>query len=47
MGNQLTFSSLHVARAQRAPNGYPEAHTITVDSAGNLYGGDDNQYGRT
>ena len=28
------------------PNGYLEVHTITVDSDGNLYGGD-NQYGRT
>jgi hypothetical protein len=28
------------------PDGYIEAHTISVDSAGNLYGGD-NQYGRT
>jgi hypothetical protein len=28
------------------PDGYLEVHTITVDSAGNLYGGD-NQYGRT
>ena len=27
-------------------DGYLEVHTITVDSAGNLYGGD-NQYGRT
>jgi hypothetical protein len=28
------------------PDGYLEVHTITVDSNGNLYGGD-NQYGRT
>jgi hypothetical protein len=28
------------------PDGYLEVHTISVDSAGNLYGGD-NQYGRT
>ena len=28
------------------PNGYLEVHTFTVDSDGNLYGGD-NQYGRT
>jgi hypothetical protein len=28
------------------PDGYLEVHSITVDSAGNLYGGD-NQYGRT
>lgn len=28
------------------PDGYLEVHTFTVDSAGNLYGGD-NQYGRT
>ena len=28
------------------PDGYLEAHTITVDSAGNLYAGD-NQYGRS
>jgi hypothetical protein len=28
------------------PDGYIEAHSITVDSEGNLYGGD-NQYGRT
>ena len=28
------------------PDGYLEVHTITVDSSGNLYGGD-NQYGRT
>ncbi len=28
------------------PDGYIEVHTISVDSAGNLYGGD-NQYGRT
>ena len=28
------------------PNGYLEVHTITVDSDGNLYGGD-NQYGRS
>jgi hypothetical protein len=28
------------------PNGYLEVHTFTVDSDGNLYGGD-NQYGRS
>jgi streptogramin lyase len=28
------------------PDGYLEVHTISVDSQGNLYGGD-NQYGRT
>ena len=28
------------------PDGYLEVHTISVDSSGNLYGGD-NQYGRT
>jgi hypothetical protein len=28
------------------PDGYLEVHTLSVDSAGNLYGGD-NQYGRT
>ena len=28
------------------PDGYLEVHSITVDLAGNLYGGD-NQYGRT
>jgi hypothetical protein len=28
------------------PDGYLEVHSISVDSAGNLYGGD-NQYGRT
>ena len=28
------------------PDGYLEVHTISVDSDGNLYGGD-NQYGRT
>lgn len=28
------------------PDGYLEVHTFSVDSAGNLYGGD-NQYGRT
>ena len=28
------------------PDGYLEVHTFTVDSDGNLYGGD-NQYGRT
>jgi 6-phosphogluconolactonase (cycloisomerase 2 family) len=28
------------------PDGYLEVHTFTVDSSGNLYGGD-NQYGRT
>jgi hypothetical protein len=28
------------------PDGYLEVHTISVDSNGNLYGGD-NQYGRT
>jgi hypothetical protein len=28
------------------PDGYLEVHTFTVDSNGNLYGGD-NQYGRT
>ena len=28
------------------PDGYLEVHTFTVDTAGNLYGGD-NQYGRT
>jgi hypothetical protein len=28
------------------PDGYLEVHTFSVDSAGSLYGGD-NQYGRT
>src|SRR5262249_39517107 len=28
------------------PDGYLEVHTFSVDSAGNMYGGD-NQYGRT
>ena len=28
------------------PDGYLEVHTFSVDSEGNLYGGD-NQYGRT
>ncbi len=28
------------------PDGYLEGHAFSVDSAGNLYGGD-NQYGRT
>ena len=28
------------------PDGYLEVHTFSVDSDGNLYGGD-NQYGRT
>ena len=28
------------------PDGYLEVHTFSVDSKGNLYGGD-NQYGRT
>ena len=28
------------------PDGYLEVHAFSVDSAGNLYGGD-NQYGRT
>jgi len=31
---------------QELPDGYLEVHTFSVDSAGNLYGGD-NQYGRT
>jgi hypothetical protein len=30
----------------KLPDGYLEVHTISVDSNGNLYGGD-NQYGRT
>ncbi len=41
-GNRLY--TWHVPR--ELPNGYLEVHTITVDSEGNLYGGD-NQYGRT
>ena len=41
-GNRLY--TWHVPR--ELPNGYLEVHTITVDSDGNLYGGD-NQYGRT
>ena len=41
-GNHLY--TWHVPR--ELPNGYLEVHTITVDSDGNLYGGD-NQYGRT
>ena len=28
------------------PDGYIEVHSFSVDTAGNLYGGD-NQYGRT
>lgn len=41
-GNRLY--TWHVPR--ELPHGYLEVHTITVDSEGNLYGGD-NQYGRT
>lgn len=41
-GNQLYTWNV----PRELPNGYLEVHTFTVDSDGNLYGGD-NQYGRT
>ena len=39
-------AALHLAGAADLPDGYLEVHTFSVDSEGNLYGGD-NQYGRT
>ncbi|MEP7117040.1 MAG: hypothetical protein ABI880_05635 [Acidobacteriota bacterium] len=46
---KLDFKGNHLYTwmvAKDLPDGYLEVHTFTVDSAGNLYGGD-NQYGRT
>jgi hypothetical protein len=47
--NQLDFQGKHLYTwmvPRELPDGYIEVHTISVDSKGNLYGGD-NQYGRT
>jgi hypothetical protein len=46
---KLGFAGTHVYNwlvPSELPDGYLEVHTISVDSEGNLYGGD-NQYGRT
>ena len=46
---KLDFSGKHLYTwlvPSALPDGYLEVHTFTVDSNGNLYGGD-NQYGRT
>jgi hypothetical protein len=46
---KLDFTGTHVYNwlvPSELPDGYLEVHTISVDSDGNLYGGD-NQYGRT
>jgi hypothetical protein len=46
---KLDFSGTHLYTwlvPKDLPDGYLEVHTFSVDSAGNLYGGD-NQYGRT
>jgi hypothetical protein len=47
--NKLDFKGNHLYTwmvPRDLPDGYLEVHTISVDSKGNLYGGD-NQYGRT
>jgi hypothetical protein len=47
--NKLDFKGNHLYTwmvPRELPDGYIEVHTISVDSKGNLYGGD-NQYGRT
>jgi hypothetical protein len=47
--NQLDFKGNHLYTwmvPRELPDGYIEVHTFSVDSKGNLYGGD-NQYGRT
>jgi hypothetical protein len=47
--NKLDFKGNHLYTwmvPRDLPDGYIEVHTISVDSKGNLYGGD-NQYGRT
>lgn len=47
--NKLDFKGNHLYTwmvPRELPDGYIEVHTISVDSNGNLYGGD-NQYGRT
>lgn len=47
--NKLDFNGNHLYTwlvPRELPDGYIEVHTISVDSEGNLYGGD-NQYGRT
>jgi NHL repeat len=47
--NKLDFKGNHVYTwmvPRELPDGYLEVHTISADSKGNLYGGD-NQYGRT
>ena len=46
---KLDFAGNHLYTwmvPKELPDGYLEVHTFSVDSAGNLYGGD-NQYGRT
>jgi hypothetical protein len=46
---KLDFNGNHLYTwmvPKELPDGYLEVHTISVDSDGNLYGGD-NQYGRT
>ena len=48
-GVKLDFNGTHLYTwivPPDLPDGYLEVHTFSVDSAGNLYGGD-NQYGRT
>jgi DNA-binding beta-propeller fold protein YncE len=47
--NKLDFKGNHLYTwmvPRELPDGYLEVHSISVDSKGNLYGGD-NQYGRT
>jgi NHL repeat len=47
--NKLDFKGNHLYTwmvPRELPDGYLEVHSISVDSLGNLYGGD-NQYGRT
>jgi len=47
--NKLDFKGNHLYTwlvPRELPDGYIEVHTFSVDSKGNLYGGD-NQYGRT
>jgi NHL repeat-containing protein len=47
--NKLDFKGNHLCTwmvPRELPDGYLEVHTFSVDSKGNLYGGD-NQYGRT
>jgi hypothetical protein len=47
--NKLDFKGNHLYTwmvPRELPDGYIEVHTISADSKGNLYGGD-NQYGRT